>query len=1099
MASNHVPSDQAPLQAQNIYTDPTYQTLFAPTGDRYGTPSWDPQLNPQSGLAQPATPQAWHHGSYTQQPYTTHSQPYGAQANGLRTASPYQYGQFAQQGPVANYGQASNVDPSLGLDPNTARQQQQSPYPMPMRHATPQGHSGTVTPQALQHNPAALQNPRPIASPYQVSRTLQILIIASTNHEKIPKSTSEIFAQQRIVQPSSFVKPVAVPHYEIPTGKRSAGHHVLDQAALAKATNSIALNKFVNIGSDYFHLATNRSKTHCSVPMYPCASANLCIAALPTYNPRQSVRDLKKAGADNKKLRAKLLSSKSQSRALKVEKKAAGSRYGVKREVSDSESSTDSSEDDSEYTDDEEEETMPLPASRPDDPHEAVRYDVIKATWCPATSSPSSDKIKSSMRDIWEILSTIQKRWRADAKAVSDAEEQNKTGELPVLKSRVASQRDLLQSALKSLLEHAHPDVVYHMGQIKPFLYLCYQFLANRLKHKDFDGALPSVIFEVLARCGTLTTELLEETKVIKALTPMKRHVNEQNKNFIQQVTESAASNSKKPKASSPPRTESSDSKSVKRPAADAAIRSTADGAAVKKPRPAEPLTHGLKREPIHGGLSKPSPAAGILAQKKPGEKPASASAPAPIKTRITQVANKPSGIFASLTAPSKKPVVTPGVNKSNAIPKPAPAGTAAKEKKPVATSTSKPAFSFAQTMASLLKPKEQEAAPVKAEKQIPAETQEEKTRRLRKESRRHLRVTFRPDTSLVDIRYFNHVPEEDMGHEENLVRDAGDIGGEGRMFKQHKELDVEEDDDAEDDEAKAWNTLSLVDFSVVTADERKRNYVPFGGGEVEPSCPEREANVRRENSTLMVFYADAKDIPPSPREPSDDTQETAAATTPINFGAPPESVLKKCPRVEQTPPALDFSGLENIFKQFANPTPAPAAPPAPVQNAYNPPVPTVNPQADLASILSALGNVPAPPAPASVAAPVQQPMQPQFDLSAFMANLQAQAATGAALPPPPPGPMPPGYPPFPFAFPNQTQPQDAAAYQPQMQSQYDQQSNGGNKRQREESNNNNTNAQGKRHKNRGERPHKVLACKFYQKGTCNKGDNCTYIHDLNG
>ena len=75
----------------------------------------------------------------------------------------------------------------------------------------------------------------------------------------------------------------------------------------------------------------------------------------------------------------------------------------------------------------------------------------------------------------------------------------------------------------------------------------------------------------------------------------------------------------------------------------------------------------------------------------------------------------------------------------------------------------------------------------------------------------------------------------------------------------------------------------------------------------------------------------------------------------------------------------------------------------------------------------------------------------------------------------------------------------DASTYQPQMQPQYNQQTNGGTKRQRDEGNGNGNNDrnQGKRPKNRGDhKPHKVLACKFFAKGLCNKGENCTYIHD---
>lgn len=109
-------------------------------------------------------------------------------------------------------------------------------------------------------------------------------------------------------------------------------------------------------------------------------------------------------------------------------------------------------------------------------------------------------------------------------------------------------------------------------------------------------------------------------------------------------------------------------------------------------------------------------------------------------------------------------------------------------------------------------------------------------------------------------------------------------------------------------------------------------------------------------------------------------------------------------------------------------------------------------------------------------------------------------------LPPPPPGPMP-------FAFPFGAQVPGQVGYGQQegygqldpygqqeqygQQDQHEQQANGGSKRGREEGSSM-ANGAGKRHKNRGERPHKVLACKFFSKGTCNKGDNCTYIHDVN-
>lgn len=899
--------------------------------------------------------------------------------------------------------------------------------------------------------------------------------------------------------------------YEIPKGKKSGGLYVLDTAALAKATNSVALNKLVTLGSEPIQLATNRSKHS---PQQPCLDlSNILIAALPLYTARQSIKELRKAGADNKKLLAKLSSSKSSlSRAIRFSKNNAGSPGSLKREVSDSESYTESSDDDSEYSDSEDEEESPLPASRPDDdPHKAVCYDVIKASWFPRRSALNSEKIKNSMRDLWEVLNTIQKRWRADSKAVAEAEEAKKIGELPTLKSRVTSQRDLLQTALKAALDHAHPDVLYHLGQVKPFLYLCYQFLANRFKAKDYDGPLPAAIYEILARCGTLTTELIEETKVSKALVSMKKQANDKNKAFIQQVVEAAAAGSKKAKANSPPAAES-EAKGAKRPASEPVVRSAGEGPS-KKAKPAEPSNTTSKKEVV--GATKPSAAsAGATLQKRPGEKPVAATAP--VRARVNPVANKTSSIFASLNAASKKPAATATTSlaaKSTAQSKPATLTN--KVQKPT-TATAKPTgSSFASMMAALTKPKEPEVAPAKSEKDVPNETPEEKTRRLRKEARRHLRVTFRPDASLVAIKYFSHDPDEELGHEENFTRDAGDLGGEGHMFKQHKELDEEEDSDEDESENRPWTEPSQVDFSVVDAEERKRNYMPYGGGEAVPTCPEREANVRRENDTLMVFYSNPADIPPSPREPAEQKEDSAAAVT--LFGTPPDKCLQRAPQtVAPAPapaPAPDFSGLESIIAQLAsqNQTAAATVAQAPAPTTYAPPAPAAAP-VDLAALLGSFQQASAAPAAAAVSVPPQfpplPPGQPPIDIAAIMAAMQAG---GANLPPPPP--MPPGFPPagFPglnFGFPPQAPQADGAGYAGpagQSQEQYYQQEygqdyqqgNGGTKRQRDEGSSNERGGQGKKHKGGG-KPHKVLACKFFQKGTCNKGDNCTYIHDVN-
>ena len=121
--------------------------------------------------------------------------------------------------------------------------------------------------------------------------------------------------------------------------------------------------------------------------------------------------------------------------------------------------------------------------------------------------------------------------------------------------------------------------------------------------------------------------------------------------------------------------------------------------------------------------------------------------------------------------------------------------------------------------MANLNKPKE--ATPSKSEETRPPESQEEKRKRLRKEERRKLRVSFKPDHSLVSIREFVHDPEEEMGHEDSMVRDVGDSKGEGQMLKMHKDLDVmDEDEDSPpaEETLTAWISPSRECSSIQTS-----------------------------------------------------------------------------------------------------------------------------------------------------------------------------------------------------------------------------------------------------------------------------------------
>lgn len=180
--------------------------------------------------------------------------------------------------------------------------------------------------------------------------------------------------------------------------------------------------------------------------------------------------------------------------------------------------------------------------------------------------------------------------------------------------------------------------------------------------------------------------------------------------------------------------------------------------------------------------------------------------------------------------------------------------------------------------MADLTKPKE--STPPKQEN-IPQETEEEKKIRLRKEKRRKLHVNWKSDHELTEVRLFTHDPEEEIGHDPSMMRDVGDVGGEGRVLKLHREFD-ELDEDEQEEELMPYKSLVIVDFSDVEGLEN--NFIKQAGARI-PESPEKHAQDERETKSLGAFYTSPTDIPPSPKEPPPPSDENPAQT--VDIGDP--------------------------------------------------------------------------------------------------------------------------------------------------------------------------------------------------------------------
>jgi hypothetical protein len=616
---------------------------------------------------------------------------------------------------------------------------------------------------------------------------------------------------------------------------------------------------------------------------------------------------------------------------------------------------------------------------------------------------------------------------------------------------------------------------VSRFSENQSFLYLCYQFLLDRFKAEDVNGPVSRLILEILSLTTSITEDKLDKTFLGKILPRYVKGGDAKTKYYAKKVVDGATANSK----SNPAKSVAEPSTGVKR--SSTAAGNAAPAAPAKKAAVGAATTNGNKVIPKS-----------LATVKKPVDstKPTTTTAQtATTKTKTVQA--KPSGFFNGLQIVGKKPGTA---NSDRTAAKPVAQRAAAA---PV-----KPAFNLAAELANLAKPKEE---PKKAEPKPDAtrdnESPERKAKRAARLARGAAGVRWKEAQDLVEVRYFSHDPAEELDHDASQMRDVKDVGGEGRMLKQHADMmDVDEEDDvAEDDNTKyvTFTMPSEVDFSTVDKDERDRQYAPYGGGKLQPDSRERAIREQYERDNLIVIYSSPSDIPPNPREPADPFNGEQGGPF-KEFGVPPEMFAararqRNAKKLAHMPvpvlpshapaapaPAFDIAAFSQYMaaQQVPLPTQQPQPPaPLPVQQQQQPAAPF-----DLNAILKQFQpQAAAPPQAQQPLYNFQQPSysQPQQqapasrpngepDISAILAALNtSNTAQAAPAPAPPAFQFPPNFP-MPFAAPTE---------------QYQQQPAGGNGNSKE--------------KPRPENPwYKTKACKYWQDGKCKKGESCSYLHE---
>lgn len=474
--------------------------------------------------------------------------------------------------------------------------------------------------------------------------------------------------------------------------------------------------------------------------------------------------------------------------------------------------------------------------TRPDDIASAARWDAIGVIWRDPNSNPSAAAITSAMNDYANSVIAL----RAQIKDMTAKIEEATKFKAPEAKSKElkdirGQHSDALYQTIDAANKLGYGPIVENLGGHQKLVSGLTATLIDCTKSDDYLGKLPRAVFALLAKFQTLTEELLKKSKFDALAKRWNKKGDDEIKNYIRVIMESTTD--AKERASQKEHNMVNLEGNKKKPEKIEQIKS----------RAAETI------KPTASNTNSKRPHEGDNNNGKPNKK----------------LATDVSGTPTSTPKFSPMPKRTTSVNllgiSSKPTPKPVPKVAPAKKKEPSPPVSSR----LGDILASIEKPPEppKKAAPIAG----PPETPEEKKRRERKESRRHLRVKFKPDSELEQIRLFKHEVAEDEGRQDNMLRDAHNNHSEGMMHKQRVQATDDEDEESLSAaiEDRPYPALIEVDLSSL---DKNTTYGPSyttRGGNVKFVTPEQEVQERREANELLVIYNDPSEIPPSAKEPS--------------------------------------------------------------------------------------------------------------------------------------------------------------------------------------------------------------------------------------
>ncbi|KAJ1326297.1 Zinc finger domain-containing protein [Microdochium nivale] len=561
-------------------------------------------------------------------------------------------------------------------------------------------------------------------------------------------------------------------------------------------------------------------------------------------------------------------------------------KTGTKQKTSDAMGTEASSASESEADDDESEldqEAVKILAKMgvPKNTPEAVEQDVILRVWHDSAAAYDKDKTSKAIQWFGAYVDGLWVEVKRLKDSLKSAEENGDKDKIRSLQEASRRQNELMHTAIQTADKFGEDYLVSNMGGNRKLCTIMRNALANCFTSKDFTGPYPRVLLKLLSRFTTIDTEFLAKLKLDSLRSKYSEQISSEMKGHVDQVNKNARLRDEKTRASEPKRIPTA----TKLSSADPARKLPPPASAAAKPQlikkeadMKKPITEVKKidysglgsarklpnsaSKPVQNGSPAKRPHDNELESRTAKKVAVESNTGAPITKRPSGVPAASSGqpTQGSTAAAKPKPSATILPGKARTIVKPV-----VKRPEPAAPS----AFSsISGLLAEIAKPKE--VPKVREEPERKPETPEETARRLRKEKRRKLRVVWKPDDQLEEVRIFQHDAAEDEGRGTNMLRDARDNRSEGQMLKmgiQDDEDDAEDDGKPRETSLRDWVVPNGISFDQIGDAQRDKSFVSRGG--VKDITSEQQKFMQDyESRELMAVYTTAAEIPETPRSP---------------------------------------------------------------------------------------------------------------------------------------------------------------------------------------------------------------------------------------